>query len=219
MLGGVSSWKKCCYCCFSCSSTWICLLHPLPLCLLLPHSLCPFWGIPEIYFCFRHFPCDLIIATVFSDVDECTVSPPVCHSATIPLALTALLATLDTLVTAKLAQVPNFGRIMSWKEITTSYVFEKLGRQFVEIWQSFMTSFSFSICLSLLSFFFLSFLIFFLLLVRLLTLGVLENLLISFIQTLTNTQNRRPTAVRICTASILRVFRVRIQLQSRKLSG
>ena len=38
---------------------------------------------------------------------------------------------------------------------------KKLGRQFFEIWQSFMTSFSLSICLSLLSFFFLSFLIFF----------------------------------------------------------
>ena len=47
---------------------------------------------------------------------------------------------------------------------------------------------------------------FFLLLVRLLALGVLENLLTSFIQTLTNAQNRRTTAVRIFSASILQVL-------------
>ena len=46
----------------------------------------------------------------------------------------------------------------------------------------------------------------FLLLVRLLALGVLENVLISFIQTLTNAQNRRTTAVRIFSASILQVL-------------
>ena len=47
---------------------------------------------------------------------------------------------------------------------------------------------------------------FFLLLLRLLALGFLENVLISFMQTLTNAQNRRTTAVRIFSASILQVL-------------
>ena len=47
---------------------------------------------------------------------------------------------------------------------------------------------------------------FFLLLVRHLALGVLQIVLIPFLQTLTNAKNRHTTAVRIFSASILRVL-------------
>ena len=61
--------------------------------------------------------------------------------------------------------------------------------------------------------------LFFLLLVRLLAIGVLQNLLIPFLQTLTNAQNRQTTVVCILSASILRVLSGAVQQQKRKLSG
>lgn len=141
------------------------------------------------------------------------------RSATIPLALTPVLASLDTLVTTKLVQVRNFGRIMSWKEIKMSYVLEKAD------WEGDLMKYVIHDILIFIHMFIIIIILpsliplFFLLLVRLLAIGVLQNLLIPFLQTLTNAQNRQTTVVCILSASILRVLLGAVQLQKRKLSG
>ena len=231
MLGGVSSWKNCCLssspcssfscrccCCFSCSSTWICLFLPWPLCILhplfhvffllfflvlfafflqffiffffrfvffpcllrhhlFPHPVSSFWGITEI-FLFQTFSMWFSHFYFFQTLMNAPLHHPFVtwtRSATIPLAITAVLATLDTLVTARFAQVRNLGRIMSWKEVTMSYVFEKTGKvicwNVTVIHDIFIFIHMFIIIIILLS------LIphFFFLLVRLLALGVLQN--------------------------------------------
>ena len=98
------------------------LLLSCPLRRLLLRPLCSFWGIKEI-FPFQTFSMWFSYCYFFQTLMNAPLYHPFVtwtRSATIPLALTAVLATLDTLATAKLAQVRKFGRIMSWKEITMS---------------------------------------------------------------------------------------------------
>ena len=100
-------------------------------------------------------------------------------SATIPLVLTctAVLSTMDTLVTTKIAQVRNFGRIMFWKELTMSWETGKvIWWNMTVIHDIFIFIYMFIIIIIILP------LLphFFLLLVCLLALGVLQNLLIFF---------------------------------------
>ena len=217
-------------CCFSCSSPRICHLLPWLLCPLLQHLLplffllfvffflfVPFFlvffviflfliffglfGESRKYSCFRHCPYGLVIST-FSR-RWWTTLPPICHVNSL---------CNNTIGSYSFTCKPGYtwnGKTCTWlwqnyllKGITMSLVFERTGKV---IWWNVTVIHDIFIFIhnvyhyhhssSSPSQFFLFFL-----------LGVLQNLLILFLQMLTNAQNRRTTVACILSASTLRVL-------------